>query len=74
MFGIGMTEILVILALALIIIGPQKLPELAKTLGKAFGEFKKSVDDLKDSVTIDPQPQGKIESSQKENKKESENE
>ena len=53
MFGIGMPEILIILALALIIIGPKKLPELAKTLGKAFGEFKRSVNDLKSNIEID---------------------
>ncbi|PID77833.1 MAG: twin-arginine translocase subunit TatB [Deltaproteobacteria bacterium] len=51
--GIGMPEILIILALALIIIGPQKLPDLAKTLGKAFGEFKKSVNELKNTIEID---------------------
>jgi len=53
MFGIGMTEILVILAIALVVLGPKKLPELAKTLGKAFGEFKRSINDIKSSVEID---------------------
>jgi Tat protein translocase TatB subunit len=53
MFGIGMPEMLLICAIALIVIGPKKLPELAKTLGKAFGEFKKATSDLKDSFEID---------------------
>jgi TatA/E family protein of Tat protein translocase len=66
MFGIGMPEILVILAVALIVIGPKKLPDLAKTLGKAFGEFKRSVNDLKSSVEIDDEDQKKIESDSKE--------
>ncbi|MGM0642639.1 MAG: twin-arginine translocase TatA/TatE family subunit, partial [Thermodesulfobacteriota bacterium] len=42
MFGLGMPEILLILALALIVIGPKRLPDLAKTLGKAMGEFKRA--------------------------------
>ncbi len=53
MFGIGVPEMLVILALALIVIGPSKLPDLAKSLGRALGEFKKATSDLKDSLEID---------------------
>lgn len=53
MFGLGMMEILMILAIALIVVGPQKLPELAKTLGKAMGEFKRSAADLKRSMDIE---------------------
>jgi TatA/E family protein of Tat protein translocase len=53
MFGMGMPEIIMILAVALIFIGPRKLPELAKTLGKAMGEFRRATSDLKDSINID---------------------
>lgn len=53
MFGLGMPEILLILAIALIVIGPQKLPELAKTLGRAMGEFKRSAQDFKRSIDMD---------------------
>ncbi len=53
MFGLGMMEILMILAIALIVVGPQKLPELAKTLGKAMGEFKRSAADLKRSMDVE---------------------
>lgn len=53
MFGIGMPEMILILAVALIVIGPKKLPDLARSLGKALGEFKKATSDLKDSMQID---------------------
>lgn len=47
MFGIGMTELLMIMGLALIVLGPKKLPDLARSLGKGFAEFKRSTDELK---------------------------
>ena len=46
MFGLGAGEILVILFMALIFIGPKKLPELARSLGKGIREFQKAKDDL----------------------------
>jgi Tat protein translocase TatB subunit len=55
MLGIGMQEILIILVVALIVIGPKRLPELAKTLGRGFAEFKKAADDLQDTVRMDLQ-------------------
>ena len=53
MFGIGMPEMILILAIALIVIGPKKLPDLAKSLGRAMREFKKATAELKESVEID---------------------
>ena len=53
MFGIGMPEKLLILAIALIVIGPKKLPDLAKSLGRAFAEFKWATSELKESLEID---------------------
>ncbi len=41
MFGIGGTELLVILVVALLVLGPQSLPKIARTLGKAMGEFRR---------------------------------
>src|SRR5512142_2395338 len=48
MFGLGFGEIVIILVLALILLGPQRLPDVAKSLGKGLREFKKATDDLKD--------------------------
>ena len=53
MFGIGMPEMLLILAIALIVIGPKKLPDLAKSLGRAMREFKKATSELKGSLELD---------------------
>jgi sec-independent protein translocase protein TatB len=50
MFGIGLPEILVILVVALIVVGPSRLPELAKSLGKALNEFRKMADEVKDTI------------------------
>jgi sec-independent protein translocase protein TatB len=53
MFGIGMPELILILAVALIVLGPKKLPDLAKSLGRALREFKKATSELKESITVD---------------------
>jgi TatA/E family protein of Tat protein translocase len=53
MFGLGMGELLVILAIALIVLGPKKLPDLASSLGKAIRSFRKATNELTDQLEID---------------------
>jgi sec-independent protein translocase protein TatB len=46
MFGVGVPELVVIFLVALVILGPKQLPEVAKFLGKALGEFRKATDEI----------------------------
>jgi len=47
MFGIGFPELLLIAVIALVVIGPKRLPDLAKALGRGFAEFRRATDELK---------------------------
>lgn len=53
MFGIGMPELILIAVVALIVLGPKKLPDLAKSMGRAMREFKKATSELKDTLQVD---------------------
>jgi sec-independent protein translocase protein TatB len=57
MFNVSSTELLVVLLLALIVLGPQKLPELARSIGRGMREFRKMQDEVKDMVQIDLNPE-----------------
>ena len=50
MFDIGFFEIMVILGIAMMVIGPQNVPKLAKAIGKGWGEFQRTFSSLKDEV------------------------
>jgi Tat protein translocase TatB subunit len=49
MFGIGFPELLLIAVIALVVIGPSRLPDLARALGRGFAEFRRATDELKQS-------------------------
>ena len=72
-FGFGTTELIIVLALAMLIFGPKKLPDIGRTFGRGFREFKSTigevedikkstigqVDELKDTFKVDLDLEGK---------------
>jgi len=50
MFGIGMPELMVIAVIALLVVGPKKLPDIAKALGKGLTEFRKATQSATDTL------------------------
>ena len=57
MFGLGMQELLVILVIALIVVGPKKLPDIAKSLGRGLAEFKRTADEFQSALLADVRPE-----------------
>jgi sec-independent protein translocase protein TatA len=57
MFGIGMPQLMIILALVLLVFGAKRLPELGGAFGKGIKNFKKSIDG-KDEIEINPKQEG----------------
>ncbi|HSL32173.1 MAG TPA: twin-arginine translocase TatA/TatE family subunit [Candidatus Limnocylindrales bacterium] len=55
-FNIGAPELIVILVIALLIIGPGKLPDVGSALGKSIREFRKASSDVQDVTKIDTSP------------------
>jgi Tat protein translocase TatB subunit len=52
MFDLGMQEILIVLVVALVFIGPRRLPEIARTLGRAFIELRRAGEELKGQIDL----------------------
>ena len=50
MFGIGFQEMIIILVVVLIVFGPKRLPDLAKSMGKGLAEFKKASDEVRKGI------------------------
>lgn len=50
MFGIGMPELMVIAVVALLVVGPKKLPDIAKALGKGLSEFRRATDSATETI------------------------
>ncbi|GAB6887129.1 hypothetical protein JCM13304A_06270 [Desulfothermus okinawensis JCM 13304] len=55
MFGVGTSELLIIFLVALLVIGPSKLPDIARALGKALAEFRRVSSDVKRQIDLEVQ-------------------
>ena len=53
-FNVGPLELVIVLVIALLVIGPRRLPEMGNSLGKTIREFRKASSDVTDAVSLDP--------------------
>ena len=58
MFGIGAQEMVFLGIIALLVFGPKRLPELARTLGRGMAEFRRASADLRGALSLEPDPPG----------------
>ena len=73
MFGIGTTELIIIMFIILLIFGAKKLPELAQGLGKGIREFKKASNDIQEELSTN-KPDEQISNTENEKKDEKKDE
>ena len=57
MFGIGGPELIIIFLVILIVIGPRRLPEIARSLGRLYRQFQRSLDELRENLDFDQEPE-----------------
>ena len=53
MFGIGTSEILIILLIAILVLGPREIPKIARTIGRGLRELERAKDELKESIEFE---------------------
>jgi len=53
-FNVGMPELLLVFVVALLVVGPKRLPDLGRQLGKAMASFKRATMDLKEALEQEP--------------------
>ena len=52
MFGIGIQELVIILVVALIVLGPKRIPEIARSLGRGLAEFRRTTEEVRQEIDI----------------------
>ncbi|MER3447695.1 MAG: twin-arginine translocase subunit TatB [Candidatus Dadabacteria bacterium] len=70
MFGIGTSELLLILLIALIVLGPKEIPKVARTLGRAMREFQRATDELRRTIDMEIENDERASTKPSENKAE----
>ncbi len=53
MFGIGLPELVIIFVVALLVLGPQRLPEVARMLGRAYGQLRRASEEFQQTIRQD---------------------
>ena len=59
-FGIGPFELIVVLVIALLVLGPGKLPDVGSALGKSIREFRKAASDVQEATSLEPAPRAPV--------------
>ena len=62
MFGVGSSELVIILIIALLILGPKEIPKVARTLGRGMRELQRAKDELKKNIEFEADPVSEIRS------------
>ncbi|HSM34630.1 MAG TPA: twin-arginine translocase TatA/TatE family subunit [Anaerolineae bacterium] len=55
-FNVGPLELIIVLIIALLVVGPRRLPEMGNAVGKTIREFRRASSDIGEAASIDPEP------------------